>query len=68
MADIEAPKILARYSLTPQQVSDAVSDYVREMVFPDADEIDCGVRFTEDHGARVEVYAERRAAIPEGGK
>lgn len=49
---------------TPQQVSDAVSDYVLAQHCPDADEIDCAVEFTlPQRGATVRVLAERKAPV-----
>ena len=52
------------YQLTPQQVSDAVADYVRRVWFPEADEIDCFVKFEANPGrANVSVCGARKSCI-----
>ena len=50
------------FGLTPQGVSDAVSDYILAKHFPDYDEIDAVVQFDRHHGATIEVTHRLRVA------
>ena len=67
MTPVDPPKILGTHRVAGQKLADAVSDYVREMFYPAAEEIDCVIGFTKVHGvlgANVRVLS-IRAAIPE---